>query len=734
MEPQVLYREVQTVKAGGYERFQVNYTPGTFPAPLLWLKVKNTQLIALRAAYLTGPYVLYVDCRQDGYDPRHKCFITADQPVFEPQLLPGQLFYCELSCHIMKPKYQWTVDVVSQILFNPAVLIDMEISIGTSKEVLKDDGGSSQRQRGHLGQPNILHVVHNNSLDLWNLPLPDPTRPIHLVILTHGLHSTASADLMYLKEQIDTVGKNDNICVKAYFGNLGKTERGIKYLGSRVAEYIIDLVTTNSMFMDDKVAKISFVGHSLGGLVQTFAIAYLHTNFLWFFDKITPINFITIALPLLGVGNENPVYVNLALNAGVVGKTGQDLGLKQVEYDNKPLLLLLPGGPTHQILKRFVRRTVYANAINDGIVPLRTLALLYLDYDELVELYKLNETLERPEEESGANGYEIAKVPSNPNNPTGTFSMQLIISYLMPQKALTESRSAPMLETNNGVKTKVENQSGAEIEGIPTLSIIESFPNVLLPPLPSMKYINDPDYRANPILHDRVYGEADLPPTKDELPLSLESSSDKRESGYIESAKREMQKILDKVDFNLDDVEEAIAREYHRNMLWRKVIVKLKPDAHNNIIVRRRFANAYGWPVIDHVVSEHFGMVDPVADDSDTESMDTDDEEEQDILEFSRRLTPMLSREVIAMENDEIDRMLMASEEDNIDHQQWINAKEGKLFFASGPTGLLADVSEFVGSLKDGWSKDKSHPTDVTLGPEVDAPIMESFAKTKNQP
>jgi hypothetical protein len=45
-------------------------------------------------------------------------------------------------------------------------------------------------------------------------------------------------------------------------------------------------------------------------------------------------------------------------------------------------------------------------------------------------------------------------------------------------------------------------------------------------------------------------------------------------------------------------------------MTWRKVLVKLEPDAHNNIIVRRMFANAYGWPVIEHLVREHF-MHDP---------------------------------------------------------------------------------------------------------------------------
>ena len=54
-------------------------------------------------------------------------------------------------------------------------------------------------------------------------------------------------------------------------------------------------------------------------------------------------------------------------------------------------------------------------------------------------------------------------------------------------------------------------------------------------------------------------------------------------------------------------VEEKIARAYHRDLSWRKVLVSLEPDAHNNIIVRRKFANAYGWPVVKHLVDTHFG-------------------------------------------------------------------------------------------------------------------------------
>jgi hypothetical protein len=54
-------------------------------------------------------------------------------------------------------------------------------------------------------------------------------------------------------------------------------------------------------------------------------------------------------------------------------------------------------------------------------------------------------------------------------------------------------------------------------------------------------------------------------------------------------------------------VEEKIARAYHHDVSWRKVLVRLEPDAHNNIIVRRMFANAYGWPVVKHLVDTHFG-------------------------------------------------------------------------------------------------------------------------------
>jgi hypothetical protein len=53
-------------------------------------------------------------------------------------------------------------------------------------------------------------------------------------------------------------------------------------------------------------------------------------------------------------------------------------------------------------------------------------------------------------------------------------------------------------------------------------------------------------------------------------------------------------------------IEEKIARAYHHDLSWRKVLVRLEPDAHNNMVVRRMFANAYGWPVVKHLCDTHF--------------------------------------------------------------------------------------------------------------------------------
>jgi len=136
----------------------------------------------------------------------------------------------------------------------------------------------------------------------------------------------------------------------------------------------------------------------------------------------------------------------------------------------------------------------------------------------------------------------------------------------------------------------------------PKTTIFESAGDILNPPIPPLSWIIDPSTRARTIFHDRVYHPEDIP-----RPVTPKSKT--RTIGPPFSSPD----TIGSVDSNDGNdgggmrVEEKIARAYHKDLSWRKVLVRLEPDAHNNMIVRRMFANAYGWPVIKHLCDTHFG-------------------------------------------------------------------------------------------------------------------------------
>lgn len=670
-----MYRSKGSVKVGEVNRFEITFTPerdenGSLIHNLdpseseLWVKIKNLEALPLRAAYLAGPYILYVDMRSESYKQDEKCFNTADQPTFESQLKAGQSFYAKLSMHKLQRTYKWYVDVVSQTIFSTNASVQFEIAIGRDRDQLHSPAMFSTNYQ--VRESPQLHVHKYDTLDLWNSPAPQFQKPLHLVVVTHGLHSNTGADMLYVKERIDAMAKKtgENIIVRGYFGNVCRTERGIKYLGRRLANHILkELAPKDPPPGFPPVRKISFVGHSLGGLVQIFAIATIQSEDPDFFNRIEPMSFVTMATPYLGISNENPGYVKFALDIGFAGRTGQDLGLTwkpSTKKNHKPLLQVLPTGPTHEVLKRFKHRTLYANAVNDGIVPLRTSAILYLDWralrkaarakrgteskkqqiDETESQQEENDDIEASEIPEDAKDGDTAKPEKTElkDSIVKTFSkgsgdfinsvtqpVGALFSFLAPQaggkrpgKIYKRSQTISQMEGSDG-----EDSDDGKVHLPRKTSMLESGVSVLLPPLPTQQFIVDPASRPNSIFHDRVYNDEDLPPRqftrmnssiqKMEKALTFSSTSPKSsgaqsfssESGGGESPVSQTgnsDAVVEKAK-----VEEKIAREWHRDLTWRKVLVELEPDAHNNIVVRRRFANAYGWPVVDHMVENHFG-------------------------------------------------------------------------------------------------------------------------------
>ncbi|ESW95829.1 hypothetical protein KL918_003385 [Ogataea parapolymorpha] len=684
----LLFRSHQSVRIGEVNRFIVRYCPeGKDRPPALFAKIKNVEMLPLRAAYLTGPYILYCDIRPQEYSHHRQCFITADQPVYDPNLSAGQSLTAELSLHTIKDEYVWIIDVISQMIFSTSSEVHFELMIGLDRDKLHrhnfgDTFGKFSPQ---------LEVEHIITEQLWNKNTSQPN--VHLVILTHGLHSNVSADMFYLKEQIEKEAEKtgEKVIIRGYTRNVCKTERGVKYLGRRLAEYLVHEVAPTA-----DIARISFIGHSLGGLVQTFAIAYIDHNYPEFFQKIQPENFISLASPFLGISNENPAYVKMALSFGIVGKTGQDLGLQGLN----PLLMLLPSESTRRILRRFKRRTLYANAIHDGIVPLRTSALLYLDWKGLSKVY---ETQSGSTKDYSTGNSEVGEIPDNVEQQDRDVMSSVKAKLLSPIQTLI-SLCAPSSQHQQKAKryqryqtsdSSVPNDSVhddlEQFYPLPKSSVIESIKKVLLPPLPPLKYLTDPNSRPNVIIHDKVYTPDVIPRTPLRTTSVLQT---------LDPLKR--QRVI----------EEKIARRWHNGMTWRKVLVNLEPDAHNNIVVRRRFANAYGWQVIDHLVENHFSSACVAGEDLykykwDPSPQVDDDQEDEDekldniLTKQHDRAAKEYSKPTLNMKNvsgiisRERSKMLQDdSATDLLESRDWINDADSIIY--DGPTGMINAVSESV--------------------------------------
>lgn len=673
----LLYRRRVVLSVADVERFRFQLRPTdatSFLNQNVHFLVKNCENVILTPAFLNGPFVVYVDVRPGGYCGQ-RIYSSNDKPKYEPNLSPGQTFQHNLLIDRIKDEWVWEMDIISQIIFSSKASIEVEVCFGIGD--ISQWNFNDNVNEGNFSKSGELRVDHQNTLDLWNLAprlLPgDDSKPKniteqrsaencsnneqqslksdhnreveerrsrstqalpHIVILTHGLHSNTYADMSFMRDQL--LKKNDQLIVRGFNKNVCKTERGVKYLGKRLARWLVnecrsivqDLgleideqffvpLTNALMTKEEKKAnkptrsstvttgsegkrtssdppvytKISFIGHSLGGLVQSYAIKLVNRDYPHFFHMFQPENFITMAAPLLGISNENPKYVKMFLALGLVGKSGEDLNLRK-----KSLLMQLPDKPMRALLRKFKKRSLYANVVNDGIVPLRTSALLFLDWKGLSEVYQAQEHPTKPEDDEdndmkSSNGEHVGKIPENFSDGIINDSInnlktkvQSILSLCLPQ--LNDGKMTHKYQKyqvniggtgdDDSAVDEDNGNGGDDDEGflsIPKSNVIKSIKSVILPPLPSEEFIMDPNSRTNCIIHDKLYHNADIPPP---------------------NASKRMHH------------EEELARKWHKGLSWNKTLVVLKPDSHNNIIVRRRFSNAYGWQVIDHMVENNF--------------------------------------------------------------------------------------------------------------------------------
>src|SRR5437762_6913327 len=155
----LLVHQAGSVKIGEVVRYTLTYTPSAdriLPAPShLHVKIRNSSAIPLRAAYLHGPYTLYVSAYPSIFDPNQKLENPRDNgtPEFEPNLKAGGSWAAQLTipddvrktagyAHSRSrsiPSSQsvtWIIEIASQVIFSKSASVQYEVFVGRDEKSL----------------------------------------------------------------------------------------------------------------------------------------------------------------------------------------------------------------------------------------------------------------------------------------------------------------------------------------------------------------------------------------------------------------------------------------------------------------------------------------------------------------------------------------------------------------------------------------------------------------------
>ncbi|KAL2505568.1 alpha/beta-Hydrolases superfamily protein [Abeliophyllum distichum] len=224
--------------------------------------------------------------------------------------------------------------------------------------------------------------------------------PNHLIVMVNGIIGSAQ-NWRYAAKQFVKAYPSDVVVHCSESNSSMLTFDGVDVMGTRLANEVISVVDRHP-----NLQKISFVGHSLGGLIARYAIARLYlqdlsrkpgeengecqgeSNRSFAEEKskdriagLEPVNFITFATPHLGSRGHKqvPLFCGLysmekvaSRGSWLLGRTGKHLFLTDSDGGKPPLLLQMVNDSEDlkfiSALHSFKRRVAYANASFDHVV------------------------------------------------------------------------------------------------------------------------------------------------------------------------------------------------------------------------------------------------------------------------------------------------------------------------------------------------------------------------------
>ncbi|KAI0383168.1 DUF676-domain-containing protein [Hypomontagnella monticulosa] len=190
----------------------------------------------------------------------------------------------------------------------------------------------------------------------------------HLCVLVHGLWGNPNHMISVAKALRDQYPEEKLYLLAAKRNSGSFTYDGVERGGERVClEIEEELESIRNR--GGSIKKLSIVGYSLGGLVARYAVGLLEMRGV--FRQVEPVNFTTFATPHLGVrtplrGWHNNLWN--VLGARTLSMSGKQLFIvDDYRGTGRPLLEVLADPESVFIsgLRRFKRRTLYANVVND---------------------------------------------------------------------------------------------------------------------------------------------------------------------------------------------------------------------------------------------------------------------------------------------------------------------------------------------------------------------------------
>ncbi|KAJ8772460.1 hypothetical protein K2173_027637 [Erythroxylum novogranatense] len=224
-------------------------------------------------------------------------------------------------------------------------------------------------EKGIVGRAVRNRVLENRvcssesvsgSRDVWSCTDAEASSADHLVIMVHGILGSAK-DWKFAAEQFAR-----SFPIKCSERNMSKlTLDGVDVMGDRLAKEVLEVIQRKP-----NLQKISFVAHSVGGLVARYVIGKLYRppktenledsmaageDLRGTIGGLEAMNFITVATPHLNNDEGKPPL------------------LKRMIQDSMIFILLEPNTFMQVgIIRTFKRRVVYSNVGYDHIVGWRT--------------------------------------------------------------------------------------------------------------------------------------------------------------------------------------------------------------------------------------------------------------------------------------------------------------------------------------------------------------------------